>query len=459
MADGNSKVVHGVAVQHNVTENGIVDQPRDLSTTTFQSYPDGTFDIAVGRSSEWLEVKLDGERVFLPSGSGAPDVSVYAFGRGDVQLPAAKTHVAFELSGLRAWQANDSLQIVSPNVGLALAGPEASFPAAPSTGSTTISGQTLDWKANLAPIIDAAKGDTTWVTQVASTASAAGSYYTTLVTAGIARGFTLSDGQPATLSAALAPVALDRKIALHWKGSAFAALASQAGPGARPGATPALSIKALPEALARNNSFYRNDYLGLPSLVEVGPISGSADYDQTIEYGNPFSSKAAPWTEFVTMTYAAPVRIPTPQGSGMVSAMMVAAIPVSALAATGVIEPLLSPVRNAQIAGQALDAPRAGVGTSPTITWQAPAIGVPTSYAVVVHAVAPSLSGVDVKPVATLRTKSTSLTIPDSVLTSGGSYVLTITAISAPGADLATRPFVGTLPYASADYVTARLTP
>jgi hypothetical protein len=459
MAAGDSSVVHGVAVQHNVTESGIVDQPRDLSATTFQSYPDGSFDLAVGRSAEWLEVKLDGERVFLPGDVKAPDVGIYAFGRADVQLPAAKTNVAFEISGLRAWQTSDSLQIVSPNVGLAMAGPEASFPAAPSNGSTTISGQALDWKANLAPIIDAAKGDTTWVTQVASTASAAGTYYTTLVTAGIARGFTLRDGQPATLSAALVPVALDRKIALRWKGSEFAALASQAGPGARAGAAPALSIKTLPDALARNNSFYRNYYMGLPSLVEVGPISGSADYDQTIAYGNPFSSKAAPWTELVTMTYAAPVRIPTPQGIGMVSAMMVAAIPVSALAETGVIAPSISPVRNAKVAGLSLDAPRTGVGTSPTITWEAPALGESTDYAVVVHAVESSKSGVNVTPIATFRTKSTSLKIPDSVLTSGGSYVLTITAISAPGADLASRPFIGTLPYASADYVTARLTP
>ena len=86
-------------------------------------------------------------------------------------------------------------------------------------------------------------------------------------------------------------------------------------------------------------------YLGLLSLVDFGPIPGSADRDQAIKYGNPFSSSGAAWTEFVTMTYAAPVRIPTPQGIGIVSAMMVAALPVSSLAATGVIAPSISPVR------------------------------------------------------------------------------------------------------------------
>src|SRR5262249_44101967 len=155
------------------------------------------------------------------------------------------------------------------------------------------------------------------------------------------------------------------------------------------------------------NSFYRNSYMGLPSLVDFGPIAGSADYDQTIKYGDPFSSNGATWTEFVTMTYAAPVRIPTPQGIGMVSAMMVAAIPVSSLAETGVIAPSSSPVRNAKIEGQSLDLPRTGVGTSPAITWEAPALGESTNYAVVVRAVETSQSGVNVSPVATFHTRST----------------------------------------------------
>jgi hypothetical protein len=131
-----SRVVHGIAVQHHVTESGIVDQP-------------GTLDLAVDSNQEWLELKLDGERLFLPNDTKAPDVGVYKFGRPDVQLPASKTSVVFDLAGLGAWQPTDSLQIVSPNVGLAMAGPEGGFSASPRNGATTISGQTLDWKANL----------------------------------------------------------------------------------------------------------------------------------------------------------------------------------------------------------------------------------------------------------------------------------------------------------------------
>src|SRR5215468_8494627 len=72
-----SRAVRGVAVQHNVTDTGIVDQPRDLSTATFASHassgavfasrgglgaPDGTFEapVADGASRWALEMRLDG---------------------------------------------------------------------------------------------------------------------------------------------------------------------------------------------------------------------------------------------------------------------------------------------------------------------------------------------------------------------------------------------------------------
>lgn len=426
------------AIQHNVIESGIVDQSRDLS--------DGTLEVlAASRGSEWREIRVGGERVFLPNGSGTPDVSIYHFGRGDVQYPTVTTNVGFEISGLGGWQQGDSLQVVSPNVGMTLVGPENAFAIYPSAGSTTISGQALDWKGASAPIIDGAKGDTTWVAQM----TAANPRYSRLTRAGVARGFTMSDGRPAKLSAVLAPVAQDRTLAVHWKGSAFAALASQAGPGAQPAPAPALSVHTLPDVLARSSNFSSSLYTNLPSLVDFGPISGAADLDETVAYGNPFSSKDAAWTELVTVVYAMPVFIRTPHGNGMLSAMMVSATPVGALAETGVIAPSITPVRDVKI----------GAGTTPTLSWQAPAVGTATSYAVAVHAVEGSRLGVDVKKLATFHTKSTSLRIPDAVMRSGSSYVFTISAISAAGADLTTRPFVGALPYASADYVTARITP
>jgi hypothetical protein len=462
ITEGEPGTVRGVAVQHNVTEHGIVDQPRDLSAATFgpdgrpgAGGADGSFAFPAG---DWLEMKLGGERTFLPAGASAPDLSYYRFGRGDLTFPTAATSVAFDISSLGNWQAGDSLQIVVPNAGVTMEGPETMLAAPPTAGATAIGGQ-FDWTSNQAPILDAARGDTTWVAQMAVNATDDGrTYYRALTRAGVARGFTVVDGQAATLSVALAPVAQPRALTLRWKGSEFAALAAQAGPGARPAAAPALAIRALPEALAQHSSLFSRLYGALPTLVELGPVSGSEDIDQTVAFGDPFGSTGAAWTEFVTVVYPVPVAVQTAQGNASLTAMMVAAVPVSALV-DGVIAPPLSPVRQPRIAGAPLDSARAGVGTSPTLTWQPPEIGTSTSYRVAVYALDASSLGVHATRIATLDTTATSLQIPASVLSPGGSYVVAITAVAGDGVDLAARPFSASLPYASADFVSAVITP
>ena len=88
------------------------------------------------------------------------------------------------------------------------------------------------------------------------------------------------------------------------------------------------------------------------------------------------------------------------------------------------------------------------MGSAPTLAWDAPQVGAATSYSVTIHAVESSPMGVNIQKLATLYTRTTSLRLPESLLTSGGAFVATITAISAPGADLAARPFIAGPPYA-----------
>jgi len=463
ITEGDPGIVRGVAIQHNVTQGGIVDQPRDLSTATFgpdgraaAGGPDGSFEIPSG---DWLEMKLGGERLFLPAGASAPDLSYYRFGRGDLKFPGAATQVGFEIAGLGSWQAGDSLQVVVPNAGVTMEGPETMLATPPGAGATAIRGP-FDWRANQAPILDAARGDTAWVAQMAVSPTIDGrTYYRALTRAGVARGFTVIDGQATTLSAALAPIAQPRQQTLRWKGSEFAALAAQAGPGARPAAAPALAIRALPEPLARHSNLFTRLFTALPTLVELGPISGSEDIDQAVAFGDPFAADGAAWTEFVSVIYPIPVAVRTPQGSASLSAMIVSAVPLAALGDAGVIAPRLSPVREPRIAGAPLDAPRAGVGTSPTVTWQPPEIGTATGYRVAVYALDASPLGVNAARIATLHTTAGSLQLPAGVLSPGSSYVLAITAVASDGADLTARPFSASLPYASADYVSATITP
>jgi len=138
LTEGDPGSIRGVAIQHDVTERGIVDHPRDLSAASFgpdghptTGGPDGSFEIPAG---DWLEIKLGGERLFLPARASAPDLGYYRFGRGDLRFPGAPTQVAFDISGVGSWQVGDSLQIISPNAGMTMDGPETMLATPPGAG-------------------------------------------------------------------------------------------------------------------------------------------------------------------------------------------------------------------------------------------------------------------------------------------------------------------------------------
>jgi len=443
---------HGVAVQHNVTESGVEDQPVDLSTTQLRTHATKT---------DWLlEIARNGTRTFVAAGALTPDVSEYHFGRGNARRATKPTPVSFAitgLGGLGGWGAGDSLQLVAGNAGLTLAAPENGFTSYPGAGDTTIMGQTVDWSTTLSTMVDATAGDTTMVTQLVAAGSGA-ARYSALARAGVAWDFTIADGHPATLSVALAPVPQDRKLAVRWAGSQFAALAAEAGPGARPGAAASAAIVTVPATLARNSAFFATYYTGLPQLVAFAPLPAS-DVDLAVQYGNPFGSPDAAWDELATVIYSNAVPVVTGGASTSLPARLVVAVPVAQLAQAGAIAPAISPVRGAAINGRPLDTAQRGVGTSPTLQWSAPAVGSATNYAVVIHQVEASNVAVAITPVATFYTRGTQLQLPATVLATGATYVATITAIAAPGTDLTARPFAAGLPFAAADHVTALFTP
>lgn len=363
-------------------------------------------------------------------------------GSGEVARATSDTPVTATLGGLASWNQGDSLQLVSPERGITLAGLENNFAAYPKVGETTIAAQALNWKHLGAPLVDGAKGETVMITQLVA-AQSGGRRYAALARAGAAHGFSVRDGEAATLSATLVPVAQDRAFSIQWKGSQFAALVAQTGAGASPGGAATVAISAIPAGFG---DFFTSYYAGFPTLVELPPFATS-DFDQEVAYGNPFTGKHGAWSELVTAIYTSSVPVPTAAGVGSVQARLVAAQSVAALGKGGAIAPQLSPVRSVALDGAAFDAPRAGVGTSPTISWEPPALGKATGYAVTVHQVETSDQGVNVKPLATLATKGTSLQLPAALLSSGSSYVLTITALSNGDSHQAF----------AADYVTAQL--
>jgi hypothetical protein len=434
--------------QYEVTESGLA-----RTTASAPEYTSGPHRTA---SADWLELDVGNRApLFVPGDASRLDLTSYHFGRTGAAFPSTRTPVHVELSGLD-WNDGASLQLVTPNLGLSIHELETHFASPPVGGATSISGETIDWARAGAPLLDSSQGDVTWLAQMTTTRRELGGYYSVLTHAGVARGLTQVDGATATLAAKLAPVALDHTLDLRWRGTAYAALAAEAGPYTRAAAGPTLSLHTLPDAIAHNNAYHASLYQYLPSLVDFGPMDGRADFAQTIHYGNPFSTPANKWSEMVTMVYSMPVVIPH---VGSMNAMLVQAVPVDAAARSVELAPAISPVRDVAINGASLAEPRTGVGRTPVITWSAPSLGTATTYSIEVEAIVRSGPGFMLRPVGTFMTNTTSLTLPAIDATSATSYVLTISAIATGDRDLATTPFLGTLPFASADYVTAQITP
>jgi hypothetical protein len=410
----------------------------------------------VWASEDWVEVRIgrDRQAVYLPNTGSPPDLSYYHFGRSGVEYPTRPTKVGFEIGGLD-WHTGDSLQLVSPNVGISIHDLDTHL-AYPREGSTTVSQQAMDWLLAGAPLLDAGQGDRVWLAQMAVRTLPGKIHYKMLARAGLAGDVGMVSGQPAMLRAGLAPVALDRMLELRWKGTAYAALVAQAGPYAKKAATPAISVRTLPQALVENNNFHGRYFMYLPSVVDFGPLDANTDVAHAIQYGNPFSTAATPWGDFVSVVYAMPAAIP---GGGVTYAMVVQAIPVESLARGGEIAPGISPVRNVRINGAPADVEHDGVGLSPTISWEAPELGTASTYTVTIQAIVPAAQGRTVIAGGTFHTTSTSITLPEKAMRDVSSYVVNIAAISASGRDLAARPFLSTVPYASAEYVTAKLRP
>jgi hypothetical protein len=465
-------IVRGTAKFHHVTDTGIVDSLQDLSSVIYASFTpiaggferraavgdvDGTFAVPVGFGVPSWQLELGvGQgfpRAFLVSSEPQIDVSAIQLGRPDRQFPSVETPVTINATGLVPWQLTHEIGILSSNAGALVLSTETSASLTP--GDTAIANHVIRWPTAL---VNAAKGDTTLMFQLVGSGPDAGAadFYVALARSGLATGFTMANGTPATMTVALAAVPQSRSLAVQVKRSQFDALRAEVGPGALPARIfeQSLFIFALPRL--RELGFFAN----APRVLFAFPVAGTRDYDRSFTYGNPFATGGLAWEELAVARYnfAVPVLAAGATTSTEVQVGFVANIPVTELAVDGTIAPVLTPVRNVKIAGKNLATPQTGVGLTPTITWDPPSKGTPSSYDVSVREVTASGAATRVRAIATFTTTSTSLQVPDSVLSSGVSYILVVEANAARDYDSA-APLINGLPSFFATMATAQFTP
>jgi hypothetical protein len=470
LSHGDRVTIHGTGTLFGITSTGIVSRPLDLSTTVFATFSlshgtlvrevgagtaDGTFTVpvAAGARSWELETNLFDTPDLAVGNARHPTMDQHVLGRLDGALPTAETDVSINVTGLTPWADGDSTQIVVANNGAVVFSPEFQFATPPAVGDKVISGQTIDWAAQFppAPLVEAAKGDIAVVFQLVAKTSGTEAY-SGLDRFGTAAAFTQTDGVTSTLTVATSPV-VQKSLAVHWRGAKFEALSSDVGAGAVALPTQVFVIDALPDAA--KFGFYTTS----PDLMLYFPKAGATNIDLAVSYGNPFSTMGKPWDEYAIINYFFSVAIQLGTGAPHNEIVGYAANLSLAELHRGVVEPLISPVRNVRIAGKDLSTPQTDVGTSPTIRWDAPTIGRATQYVIVLKSLAATSTGTAATTVARFVTKDRSLQIPSAFVTSGGVYILTMTAVNFGNVDRTKDLFGDGLPFESASSVTSTFTP
>jgi hypothetical protein len=204
-------------------------------------------------------------------------------------------------------------------------------------------------------------------------------------------------------------------------------------------------------------------YQGFPDLlISQSTAAGPSPYALNTSFGNPYP---AAWPEIVTVKveYGLPLVVDNahPNGTYVARARYELDSTVGNLPAT--YTPSLGPVRSIQINGLDANVDLTRTTTTPTISWQPPAVGTPTAYRVALIRLAYNINAqavireyffsIDLPPT------TTSVTIPLSLIDPSHKWYIEVDAISEPNSDLTQAPFHSSLPYEIVQNLTHFISP
>jgi hypothetical protein len=400
----------------------------------------------------------------LPLTADNPDLTAFFHGRASATRALRATNVTLNASGLDPWSnagpTPDSLFLTT---GQALTTEEAARTQRPADGATEAA-LTFEWVDSFVGaennLPDAAQGDSTWVYQRHSAALSNGGQAALVDRFARSDSFTLQDGVAASLTVALQAAPLSQSAPTSTALSEFAALV--------PEMNPAASLSPDPDSLsapfAETVIFSQAGSLSFPDegstsvaarvrevQVPYSRLDTDADFG-TVQYGGFLDSNFHEYREFF---YATNLVLSADGNKVGVGPVFLIQTPADSLPA--VLEPTLSPIRLPLIQGKDAFTAQTGVGLTPTLSWTAPALGQPSSYAVEIIMVSPPDDENSIGFVQTRVYGGTSFTVPPGLLQAGKTYAADITAIQT--VEDQNRPFRTGLPFAQTDAVTNTFTP
>lgn len=442
--------VTGTVATTYTTDRGDIRVPQDLTRLPIEalvldgdrfthiagsSPKPGSFEIAkVPPGTRYLRV---GNIYLVTQATQRVDLGSVELGRdGRVIVPAQAAEIHFKLTGLEPVEADDYFQIVSPDVKLfyqwkAFAGQ-----------------RDLEQGVTFNTLIEAARNDRVFVTQLATRTSATGAGYWALSRAYAAPPFSSMVGKvslgPASMTA---PPEVTRT--LRWLRAGFDQV-----PVVHPAARLVedwLFVSAYPLHPTVMPDGITPDLM----MARRTDIGGDVSFGE-VTFGNPFPRT---WTLWVMHRGQFEVLFDVP-GAGKVAVPAIALQwePLVAEGAVQEVKPRVAPIQRPSIGNADARVDRTAVGTTPVLSWEAPRVGAPIGYCVEVLELATGGGKPVVRLVASLYTVQRSLRLPDGLLSRGKQYTARISALAAPG-DLSIRPLKLGRPFSRADALTARFSP
>lgn len=421
-----------------------------FDTLAGTGHSDGTFsilDVPVG--NYWMKVGSN----YLWTSNDHVEWVFDLYGRADAVGPDTDpTNLVMNATNLAAWQTTDELFWTVPGHGFSTS--LAGFASAgdPVAGDAALSNYTINFANGFFPLLEAAKGDQAYITQL-TTRSIGTEKYRALGKIWNLPATTMVDGATTTASGGFLDIAQTSSLRLNWRRSALAAMTAQVNPSASVVGT---EIGLWTTPLGLNE--------GIPGTAfqlvtyDSGPTTATTDLDLgDATYGNPFP---ASWpllaeTYFVfSMSYLAPgatTAVRTPRSAYTATSTLPTA--------TSPIVPLLGPALNPRINGKDLFSNQVAVGSTPTLTWDAPSLGAATGYVVRVLELRAVAGASRLLSRATFRTPLRTFTVPPGILVPGSTYVFSITAQRNPGVSAGEYPFRTTFPFSTAPLMTAIVAP
>ena len=427
-------------VTPNLTTANITASPLDAGVygtpLVGVGYSNGTFAVNVpaGQGDNLLNL---GTSTFylLPDSSlavttlGAGRANVVPFNFGD---PADAT-VTATLTNLAPWNSNDVLEALSLGANDFVNDlPGGCNPAPlPNAGGTTLTGAVFSMKNSSCGgpnTIEGAMGDTLVIAQLGVQQTSTGTFYLSLSRYFETAPLSLGDGQNVTVVGAMTTVNQNQTVNCDFRASQFAAAVQGLVPTGFTNVGTQFSVNLFGASIPTTE--------GVPLQAEADflsyqPPSTTADaVSGPMTYGVPPLYPFSPYgfiIYFPSLAFAFPGT--TAAGSAVRTIGMQMIQPMSALCA-GPIVPTLTPVNGLTLNGADAFQPLTGVGLTPVLAWNAPAVGTPTRYIVIVTQFFKSTNGLTTlgTVVGQIYTRERQVRIPPGVLSSGNTYSVDIVA-------------------------------